>query len=94
LFIGQTGAQQMSEENNEDINLDHLEFESLSPLEVDAANMHELFMALCKAGFTENQALKLVVLVMQNNQDESDVITFHLEGHPLDEDEDEDEDEE
>jgi hypothetical protein len=89
LSIDQTGAQQMSEKNNEEINLDHLEFDSLSPLEVDAANMHELFGALVKAGFTENQALKLVLLVMQNNYEDSDVIAFHIDGTPTDEDEDE-----
>jgi hypothetical protein len=40
-----------NEENNRD-DLAHLEFDSLSPLEQDAANMHEMFMALGKAGFT------------------------------------------
>ena len=54
--------------------LAHLEFDSLSPLEQDAANMHEMFIALGKAGFTESQALKLVAMLVE----ESDVDTVHF----------------
>jgi hypothetical protein len=62
-----------NEENNKD-DLAHLEFDSLSPLEQDAANMHEMFMALGKAGFTQDQALKLVALLV----DQPDVETVHF----------------
>lgn len=53
--------------------LSHLEY-SLSPLEEEAANMHEIFLALEKAGFTEDQALKLVALMA----DQPDVETVHF----------------
>ena len=31
----------------------------------DTIQMHEMFTALCRAGFTENQALKLVALLTE-----------------------------
>jgi hypothetical protein len=57
-------------------NLDHLEFDSLSPLEEEAANMHEMFLALCKAGFTEKQALTLIALMVEH--DSVDTVHFHF----------------
>lgn len=54
----------MSEESQGgEVNLDHLEFNGLSPLAQDAASMHEIFLALCGAGFTEQQALTLTALL-------------------------------
>lgn len=68
----------MSEENNPSEkpsdDLAHLEFESLSPLEEEATHMHEVFLALVKAGFTDDQALKLVALMA----DQPDVETVHF----------------
>jgi hypothetical protein len=58
--------------------LAHLEFESLSPLEEDAANMHEIFLAFMKAGFTEDQAIKLVALMA--DQPDVQTVNFHFEG--------------
>jgi hypothetical protein len=50
----------MSKENEDkETNLDHLEYDGLSPLEQDAASMHELFLALTGTGFTEDQGLRL-----------------------------------
>lgn len=66
-----------NEENNKD-DLAHLEFDSLSPLEEDAANMHELFLAFVKAGFTEDQALKLIALMA--DQPDVQTVNFHFEG--------------
>lgn len=64
-----------SDDNNDD--LAHLEFDSLSPLEEDAANMHEMFLALLKAGFTEDQGLKLVALLVDSS--EVDTVHFHFD---------------
>lgn len=69
----------MSEETNNpsdkpNDDLAHLEFDSLSPLEEEAANMHEMFLALTKAGFTEDQGLKLLALMV----DQESIETVHL----------------
>ena len=55
----------MSEnEDDSSINLDHLEFDGLSSLQIDAASMHEIFTALHGAGFTEDQALRLTAYLI------------------------------
>lgn len=80
----------MAEEHNNQEpsdNLDHLEFDSLSPLEEDAANMHEMFLALMKAGFNESQALRLVALLVDGSEPE--VINFNFEGKTFEIGEDE-----
>jgi hypothetical protein len=56
---------QEDSESQDPDNLDHLEFDSLSPLQQDAANMHEMFIALTKAGFTEYQGLLLTSFLTQ-----------------------------
>jgi hypothetical protein len=56
---------QEDSESQDPDNLDHLEFDSLSPLQQDAANMHEMFSALLSAGFTEYQGLLLTSFLTQ-----------------------------
>ncbi len=56
--------------------LSHLEY-SLSPLEEEAANMHEMFLALTKAGFNEKQALQLIALMIEH--DSVDTVHFHFD---------------
>ena len=66
------------EENEvpEENNLDHLEFDSPTPLEQDAAQMHEMFKALTKAGFEERQALMLVAFLIEEAHGEGGVNLF------------------
>lgn len=66
------------EENEvpEENNLDHLEFDSPTPLEQDAAQMHEMFKALIKAGFEEKQALMLVAFLIEEAHGEGGVNLF------------------
>ena len=66
------------EENEvpEENNLDHLEFDSPTPLEQDAAQMHEMFKALLKVDFTERQALQLVAFLMAEAMDDVGVNLF------------------
>ena len=66
------------EENEvpEENNLDHLEFDSPTPLEQDAAQMHEMFRALIKAGFEEKQALMLVAFLIEEAHGEGGVNLF------------------
>ena len=66
------------EENEvpEENNLDHLEFDSPTPLEQDAAQMHEMFRALLKAGFEERQALQLVAFLIEESHGEGGVNLF------------------
>jgi hypothetical protein len=68
----------MSEEENsaEENNIDHLEFDSPTPLEQDAAQMHEMFKALTKAGFEERQALMLVAFLIEEAHGEGGVNLF------------------
>lgn len=76
----------MAEESNQDKNnddLSHLEFDSPSPLEQDATSMHEMFLALMKAGFTEDQALKLVALLIE--QPDVETVHFHFDNEMSDE---------
>lgn len=65
----------MSEEDN----LDDFEFDGMSPLEQDAANMHEMFLALIKSGFTERQALQLVAFLI-DRADENNDVNIHIDG--------------
>ena len=70
-------------------NLDGFEFDGMSPLEQDAANMHELFVALVKSGFSDQQALRLVSYLVET-ADGNDM-HIHLNNELLpDDDEDED----
>ena len=62
----------MPEENN----LDHLEFDSPTPLEQDAAQMHEMFKVLLKAGFEERQALMLVAFLIDEATGDGGVNLF------------------
>lgn len=65
------------EENSKDENsLEHLEFDSATPLEQDAAQMHEMFQALCKVGFTERQSLQLVAFLMTEASEDGAVNLF------------------
>ena len=60
-------------------NLEDFEFDGMSPLEQDAANMHEMFLALQKAGFTERQALQLVAFLI-DRADENNDVNIHIDG--------------
>jgi hypothetical protein len=76
----------VAEESNQDKNSDdlsHLEFDSPSPLEQDATSMHEMFLALMKSGFTEDQALKLVALLVE--QPDVETVHFHFDNEMSDE---------
>lgn len=66
------------EENEvpEENNIDHLEFNSPTPLEQDAAQMHEMFKALLKVDFTERQALQLVAFLMAEAMEDGGVNLF------------------
>lgn len=68
----------MSEEenSNDENSLEHLEFDSATPLEQDAAQMHEMFQALCKVGFTERQSLQLVAFLMTEASEDGAVNLF------------------
>jgi hypothetical protein len=60
----------------EENNIDHLEFDSPTPLEQDAAQMHEMFRALLTAGFEERQALQLVAFLIEESHGEGGVNLF------------------
>lgn len=59
-----------------------------SPLDEDAAQMHEVFLSLMKAGFLEHQALRLVAFLIAEAQEEGQIIFM-----PADDDEDDEEEE-
>ena len=84
----------MSQGNSEEQdNLDDFEFDGLSPLEQDAANMHEMFLALMTAGFTERQALQLVAFLIDRS-DESNDVHIYVDGDMISPVSDEDTEEE
>jgi len=45
------------------------EEQGLSELEATAAQMHEVFTSFVNAGFTEDQALKLCAILINNSED-------------------------
>jgi hypothetical protein len=66
----------MSEDDMPEDNLDDLEFEGMTPLDQDAANMHEMFVSLQRAGFTERQALQLVAFLVEESGAGGSTIQF------------------
>jgi hypothetical protein len=71
-------------------NLDDLEFEGMTPLDQDAANMHEMFESLQRAGFTERQALQLVAFLVEESGNGGAQINFVADPNMFpDEDEEE-----
>jgi hypothetical protein len=62
--------------NQDDNSLAHLDFEGPTPLEQDAAQMHEMFKSLIKVGFEERQALQLIAFLMAEAADEGGVNLF------------------
>lgn len=77
----------MSENNSPDfpqeepkkssIDFNQLEVElGMSSLDEDAAQMHELFKSLIKAGFREKQALRLVALIITEHDVLDEAIVF------------------
>lgn len=46
-----------------------------SPLDEDAAHMHELFLSFMKAGFLERQALQLVAMIIDQANEPTIVFT-------------------
>ncbi len=79
----------MSEEINPDqpkdkdesaIDFGRLEQElGISSLDEDAAQMHELFKALVRAGFRERQALTLVALIISEHDVLEEAVVFKSE---------------
>jgi hypothetical protein len=63
-------------ETPEENNIDHLEFDSPTPLEQDAAQMHEMFKALLGVGFTERQSLQLVAFLMAEAMEDGPINLF------------------
>ena len=80
----------MDENDMPEDNLDDLEFEGMTPLDQDAANMHEMFESLQRAGFTERQALQLVAFLVEESGNGGANIEF-VADPKLFPDEDEDE---
>lgn len=72
---------------SEDSNLDALnEDAGLSPMDQDSIQMHEVFLSLMRAGFTERQALTLVGMIVV----EADEGSFYSVDIDVDDSEDED----
>jgi hypothetical protein len=72
-------------------NLDDLEFEGMTPLDQDAANMHEMFESLQRAGFTERQALQLVAFLVEESGNGGAQIQFMADPNMFPDDEDNEE---
>ena len=72
-------------------NLDDLEFEGMTPLDQDAANMHEMFESLQRAGFTERQALQLVAFLVEESGNGGAQINFVADPNMFPDDEDNEE---
>ena len=51
----------------------------MSSLDEDAAQMHELFKSLVKAGFREKQALRLVALIITEHDVLEEAIVFQAD---------------
>jgi hypothetical protein len=80
----------MDENDMPEDNLDDLEFEGMTPLDQDAANMHEMFESLKRAGFTDRQALQLVAFLVEESGNGGANIEFVADPNLFpDEDEDE-----
>lgn len=61
-----------------------------SPLDEDAAQMHEIFISLLKAGFLEHQALRLVAYLISEAQEEGQIVFMPADDDDEDDEEDED----
>jgi hypothetical protein len=61
-----------------------------SPLDEDAAQMHEVFLSLMKAGFLEHQALRLVAYLIAEAQEEGQIVFMPADDDDEDDEEDED----
>jgi len=72
-------------------NLDDLEFEGMTPLDQDAANMHEMFESLQRAGFTERQALQLVAFLVEESGTGGAQINFNVDPNMFPDEEDREE---
>jgi hypothetical protein len=80
----------MSEDDIPEDNLDDLEFEGMTPLDQDAANMHEMFESLKRAGFTDRQALQLVAFLVEESGNGGANIEFVADPNMFPDDEDDD----
>jgi hypothetical protein len=81
----------MDENDMPEDNLDDLEFEGMTPLDQDAANMHEMFESLQRAGFTERQALQLVAFLVEESGNGGAQIQFMADPNMFPDDEDDEE---
>jgi hypothetical protein len=81
----------MSEDDMPEDNLDDLEFEGMTPLDQDAATMHEMFESLQRAGFTERQALQLVAFLVEESGNGGAQIQFMADPNMFPDDEDNEE---
>lgn len=52
--------------------MDEAELDTMSPLEMAAVHANEFYLALVKAGFTEEQALALVIGLIRQNQKQAE----------------------
>jgi|694.fasta_scaffold00884_25 hypothetical protein len=65
------------EPKKDSVDFNQLEIElGMSSLDEDAAQMHELFKSLVKAGFRERQALRLVALIITEHDVLDEAIVF------------------
>lgn len=62
----------------------------LTSLDQDTAHMHELFKSMIKSGFTERQAIRLVALIITENDVLDDAIVFQLDPSAMVDDDDDD----
>jgi hypothetical protein len=61
----------------------------LSPLDQDALQMHELFNSLVRAGFKDKQAIRLVALIISENDVLDEGVIVHSSDFEFIDDEDE-----
>ena len=72
-------ACRVSDMDEPEDNLDDLEFEGMTPLDQDAANMHEMFESLQRAGFSERQALQLVAFLVEESGNGGTTIEYKFD---------------
>lgn len=78
----------MSEENSEELNKLFSELAgsaTMSPLDAQSHEMHEMFLSLMRVGFSERQALFIIsmaVITMDIGEDEEEIVISPSPDHP------------